>query len=198
MSRQDLAPTLQQQQGLKPITITHEAAQEPIRLAIETPTDWPTVIATLAVGIGSILTSLIVGYLSYQNQRSQVRSSIASLRSTWINELRKLSAEFIGLAARIGYGLQKSTSHLESSEGSQDLSSLFQAASEIHLMLDPDKPETKHTASNMDSVVECLRQRDFGEADSLLEKFESDISRLLEKAWSDVKEDLRNPGRSLK
>jgi hypothetical protein len=197
MPPQQISLPLQQQQALKPIITMQGAAQQPIRIALETPTDWPTVIATFAVGIGSILTSLIVGYLSHQNQKSQVRSSIAGLRSAWIKELRHLSSEFIGLAARIGYALQKNRSYLETSEGAQDLSRLFQVHSEIHLMLDPDKPESQSTESKMDSIVDFLRKRDFENAGSHLEEFHNDISRKLEKAWRDVKEDLRNPGKSL-
>lgn len=197
MPPQHISLPLQQQQALKPIIIMQGAAQQPIRIALETPTDWPTVIATLAVGVGSILTSLIVAYLTHQNQKSQVRSSIAVLRSAWIKELRHSSSEFIGLALRIGYALQKVTSYLETFEGAQDLSRLFQVQSEINLMLDPDKPESQSTASKMDCIVDSLRKKNFTTTDSLLKDFRNDISEKLENAWIKLKEDLRNPGKSL-
>ena len=188
---------LPQQQSVKPVIIQHEGTQTPISVYLDSPTDWPTVIATLAVGLGSILTSLVVGYLSHQNQKAQVRSSIASLRSTWIKELRQLTGEFIGLASRIGRALQSESSYLDSQTGRQELSKLFEVTSQIELMLDPKKPETKETSAKMRAMVDSLHQGEFNKANTLLNQFKDQLSAILEKGWSDVKEDLRNPGKSL-
>lgn len=188
---------LPQQQSTKPVIIQHEGTQAPIPVRLDSPTDWPTVIATLTVGLGSILTSLVVGYLSHQNQKAQVRSSIASLRSTWIKELRQLTGEFIGLASRIGRALQSEPSHLDSQEGRQELSKLFEVASQIELMLDPQKRETRDASASMSEIVDSLHQGEFSKANTLLNAFKDNLSAILEKGWSDVKEDLRNPGKSL-
>lgn len=192
---------LPQQQSTKPVIIQHEGTQAPIQAPIpvrlDSPTDWPSVIATLTVGLGSILTSLVIGYLSHQNQKAQVRSSIASLRSTWIKELRQLTGEFIGLASRISCAPQSKPSHLDSQEARQELSKLFQVASQIELMLDPQKQQTRDASYNMSEIVKSLHQGEFSKADTLLNAFKDNLSAILEKGWSDVKEDLRNPGKSL-
>lgn len=188
---------LPRQQSVKPVIIQNEGTQAPISVYLDSPTDWPTVIATLAVGLGSILTSLVVGYLSHQNQKAQVRSSIASLRSTWIKELRQLTGEFIGLASRIGRALQSDSSYLNSQTGMQELSKLFEVTSQIELMLDPKKPETRETSAKMSTIVDSLHQGEFNKVNTLLNQFKDNLSAILEKGWSDVKEDLRNPGKSL-
>ena len=64
-------------------------------------------------------------------------------------------------------------------------------------MLDPDKPESQSIASKMDCIVDSLRKKNFTRTDSLLKDFRNDISEKLENAWIKVKEDLRNPGKSL-
>jgi hypothetical protein len=189
---------LPQQQTMKPVIIQHEGTQAPISVSLNSPTDWPTVLATLTVGLGSILTSLVVGYLSHQNQKAQVRSSIASLRSAWIKELRQLAGEFIGLASRIGRALQSESSYLDSQAGRQEISQLFEVSSQIELMLDPKKPAAKSISSRMGSIVDSLHNGGFAKANELLNKFKEELSIILENGWSDVKEDLRNPGKSLK
>lgn len=186
------------QQLTKPVIIQNDGTQAPISVRLESPTDWPTIIATLAVGLGSLLTSLVVGYLSHQNQKAQVRSSIATLRSIWIKELRQLTGEFIGLASRIGRSLQSDPSHLHSQEGRNELSKLFEVASQIELMLDPLKQETKDASAKMSEIVDRLHQGKFSTANTLLNALKDNLSAILEKGWRDVKEDLRNPGKSLK
>ncbi|HET6720413.1 MAG TPA: hypothetical protein VFH22_12235, partial [Rhodocyclaceae bacterium] len=54
---------------------------QPLKLNIETSTDWPTVMATFLVGIGSILITSMVGWLSFSSQRMQIRSNIANFRN---------------------------------------------------------------------------------------------------------------------
>jgi hypothetical protein len=65
---------------IDPIHVEISFAHEPLLLNVRTSTDWPVVLATLAVGIGSILTSLIVGWLYVVNHKTEVRGSIASFR----------------------------------------------------------------------------------------------------------------------
>jgi hypothetical protein len=65
-------------------------------------------------------------------------------------------------------------------------------------MLDPKKRETRDASANMSQIVDLLHQGEFSKANTLLNSFKGDLSAILEKGWSDVKEDLRNPGKSLK
>jgi len=163
---------------------------QPLKLNIETSTDWPIVIATLMVGVGSVLTTLFVGWLTYVNQRNQIRSNKANFRHGWQIDLRLATAKFISITSKIHFELSEDDNYLSSSNGSKALSELLEYQVIIELMLDRSKQYTTEIIALLEAILEQLRGRRVDEltisANSLMIK----VNMLLEQTWQDIRNDL--------
>ena len=109
---------------------------QPLKLSVETSTDWPTVTATFLVGIGSILITSMVGWLSFSSQRMQIRSNIANFRNKWGEDLREASAQFFALIALIKFEMDQDPEYLSKKDSNKLFSDLITAQAKIGLMLD--------------------------------------------------------------
>jgi len=165
---------------------------QPFRVDVETSTDWPVVLATLAVGVGSILTSLVVGWLSVVNQRTQVRSSIANFRHAWIQELREQFSRFISLSAKISYEITHDAKYLISEKSNQPFGDLMESQAHILLMLDQKKSYCGELNTIMNDMVDALRVYDQKKLSTRTQDLANRANEVLEIGWQDIKSDLRN------
>lgn len=163
---------------------------QPLKLDVDTPTDWPTVIATLIVGIGSVLTTLLVGWLSYVNQRSQIRGSIASFRQQWVSELRLTSAEFLASVAQLHLDIDADTSFLLKPESNEKYSKLIMLQSKIELMLDKKHANSTKLESLLERIIRNVKNNEKPELNSSVNEFHSLMRDTLENAWQQIKLDL--------
>ncbi|WP_394626678.1 hypothetical protein [Vibrio alginolyticus] len=162
---------------------------EPISLSIST--DWPTVIVTGAIGIGSILTSIAVVCITYMNQKSQSKAKSAELRYEWINELRSNVSEFISISSVIQIRLSGDKKYILKDDFYSQLCVLATYKSKIHLMLNPKKEE--YLEIN-DIVVEIMaitnNPEKIDESRKLCEGLEVKVNSVLEDAWCNIKHKL--------
>lgn len=163
---------------------------QPFKITAETSTDWPTVIATILIGVGSILTTIFVAWTAKISQRSQVRAAVANFRHGWQEKLRSTIARFIAITARIHYELQNNPDYLNSSESNREYSDLIENQISIKLMLDPVKDYSKEINITIEKIIKSLKSRDSIELNILVEKLTDTSSNLFEKAWQDIKNDL--------
>ncbi|MFA0566205.1 hypothetical protein AB4559_21090 [Vibrio sp. 10N.222.51.C8] len=164
---------------------------EEILLSI-TP-DYHALLVTGAIGLGSILTSIAVVWISRRNQKSQSREKIAELRQAWIANLRENMSQFISIAYLVAVnGRQNKKYHL-TDDANENYRALFYYRSKILLMLDTEKDYAKILKSLMQDVTSNVGKED---ADSLknlgsyAKVLEQQCQSLLEKAWNDIKSDL--------
>ncbi|WP_421220124.1 hypothetical protein [Aeromonas jandaei] len=160
---------------------------QPLKISVETATDWPIVIATLIVGFGSILTSAIVARISYINQRSQIRSNIAAFRQKWQEELRSASAEFFSCAMRVHYDI----THANKTLTPEKISELTHCQVRMELMLDKNKDENKKIEQSIEKVLTLAQGIDSDAFTNEMNNLQILVSQTLEKAWVDIKNDLR-------
>ena len=165
---------------------------QPLKINLDTPTDWPIFFATLLVGVGSILITLLVGWLSSVNQRTQIESSIATFRHKWIEDLRESVSRFIALGAKIHYEQQINPNFLVSEKLNDIFSELMQTQAYILLMLDRKKAYTDELSNFMDEVVNGLRKNSEEDFLKNSESFANKASDVLELGWQDIKRDLKN------
>lgn len=171
-----------------------------IDLNVNTSTDWPAVAATSLVGIGSIITAIIVANISRRNQQSQSRTTLAGFRKEWQAELRSACSRLVALA-------KASQMELLTDEGSavnlkSHITELMEIKALIDLLLDPDikqnideEKRTRRTAlrSAMDSVTDALQKskvQNHDELNAALKNFRDSAKLVLEDAWLDVKRDV--------
>ncbi len=178
-------------EGPKGKTSHIAVAPQPLKLTVETPTDWPTVLATLLVGIGSILITSMVGWLSYSSQRSQIRSNTANFRHKWGDDLREASAQFFATVALIKFELDGNAAFISQNESNKLFSDLVTAQFKIGLMLDKKQPYTVTILNLLSETIEHLKLNKPIDLNDTLNKLHDELNAVLEKTWADIKNDLK-------
>ncbi|MFA5187537.1 MAG: hypothetical protein WC551_13745, partial [Patescibacteria group bacterium] len=137
-----------------------------------------------------------VAYLSHKTQKNQVKANIASIRAKWLEDLREAAAKFIETISIIINSVHDNKEWFESKEATDIFSGLIYTQTKISLMLDKRKDENKELIRTTEQIIDALKALRINTSDSevgrLTNSFESQISAVLEKAWSDIKSDL-NP-----
>ncbi|ANR89068.1 hypothetical protein BBB50_15440 [Vibrio cholerae 2740-80] len=155
--------------------------------------DWPSIIVTGLIGIGSILTSIAVVKISRRNQKSQNKEKVAELRQQWLSELRDSMSKFVSIAGIISIRSKVAKDYHLTIEASEHHQNLLFYRTKIMLMLDVNKEYTPILKSLIEEVVENMTKP---EHDSVIETrafcqaLEEQCQHVLEKAWLDIKEDL--------
>ncbi|GAB3365021.1 MULTISPECIES: hypothetical protein [Giesbergeria] len=162
---------------------------QPVRLSVDTSTDWPAVIATSSVAIA-------VGIMTYISQRNQIRASKAGFRHDWQKELRTLIAKFISLAATVRYEVGGNPDYLNSSESTELFGQLIDTHAKIELMLDRKKGYSKSISKITEDMILATRSSDINHLEALSNSLVDVANGVLEQAWQDIQDDLH--GRKIK
>lgn len=94
--------------------VVHARLDEASKITVESTTDWGLVL----IGVGSLISTLVMGFFTYKSQKqqiqvsaeglkNQVRSNAAGLRNEWMEQLRAATSEFLQCAALVVTGLQE-------------------------------------------------------------------------------------------
>lgn len=155
--------------------------------------DWPMIIITGLIGIGSIFTSILVGRISRQNQQTQNLAKKAELRQAWINELRQNISDLISIAAMIAVRKHLDDDFQNNESFYQYHSQLISVRTKIHLMLDPNKEYSKIIKSLIKDVYSESVKKDGTTKDLNVYRIalEEQSQKVLEKAWMDIKSELK-------
>lgn len=193
-------PSPQTPHNLEKTSQTIIVDPQPLKLNIDTSTDWPTIM----VGFGSILSSLLVAYLTYINQknqvetqkiqieaqRNQVKSATANFRANWQISLRESIAKFLSTVAEISYEIEINQDYLDTPESNKLFSILVEKQAVIKLMLDPNKDYSTVIKDLMENLVDAARRKDLDSMNGLIKKLIEQSAKLLEKTWQDIQKDL--------
>lgn len=175
-----------QQNTTEAIINVVENNSQPLRVSLETSTDWPIFIATLIVGLGSILTSIIVARISYINQRSQIRSNIATFRQKWQEELRSAATDFFSCAMRVHYDKTHNNQLLTP----EKISELTRYQVRMEFLLDRKKDNNKEIERSIARVLDLSQSTDTSAFTNEINNLQILVCNTLEKAWVDIKNDL--------
>lgn len=165
---------------------------QPLKIFVDNSTDWPPVIATFLVGIGSVMTTLLVGWLSAMNQRTQIRSNIATFRHKWLEELREATAEFVALMARMHNESKADPKFWELPESNELYSQAIRQHAKISLMLDAKKDYSKKLDDLMTKATEAIKSGHADKATEIVNSLIEEAREVLESAWTDIKRDLQS------
>lgn len=155
----------------------------PLLLQVDTPTDWPTVV----VGIGGILITLLVGWLSYTTQRSQIRSNVANFRQSWAYELRDTSAKFLGCVAKLHWDIKSDQDFISTKDSNRQFSELIMLQSKIELMLDKKNIELGNL---IEEIIVHLKANNAKNLTESINSFLSIMRDELDNSWQKTKNDL--------
>lgn len=163
-------------------------APQPLKIDIDTPTDWPAVLAPFVLGAAAF-------YFTSSNQSQQIRSSTANYRNEWLREVRESAIEFV--SAAFEFHMRNVTTEdfvdKHTDEARVLVTRMLKAQATIVLMLDAKQPYTKEIDELMDTVVAHINS---GAPDAeniaseALQGFIEKTHQVLEKAWQDIRKDL--------
>ena len=166
---------------------------EKMNVALSATTDWPTVLVTGAIGIGSIMTSIAVAWITHNNQMVQNKSKVAELRQKWLEALRQEIAEYSSLCLIIGANYHLNEKFFKTPECSQLFRELYASHSNLVLMMEQDKDYTLIIRSMMDDIRQSLDSKESNkmlDLNAMVGALNEQANSLLEKAWKDIKRDL--------
>ncbi|HDY7912173.1 TPA: hypothetical protein ACGUXQ_002426 [Vibrio vulnificus] len=155
--------------------------------------DWPSIIVTGLIGLGSILTSIAVVKISRRNQQSQSKEKVAELRQLWLSELRDNMSKFVSIASIISVRSKIVKNYHLTVEATEHYQNLFLYKTKIMLMLDANKEYTLILKSLIDDVIDNMGKSDHEsvtDTSVFCQTLEEQCQKILEKAWLDIKEDL--------
>jgi hypothetical protein len=173
---------------------------KPIELNVHTDSDWPAIVATGLVGVGSILTAIIVAWITRRNQLSQSRATLAGFRKEWQLELRAACSRLVALAKASQIELLETDGDRTNLKG--HFVEFVEVTTQIDLLLDPDTKESPDSdrrarrsdlRDSMNEIVDALQKKNIQDKDRLqtaLKKFRNAAKLVLEDAWTDVKRDV--------
>jgi hypothetical protein len=161
-------------------------------LTLSITPDWPSIMVTGMIGIGSIFTSIAVAWITYSNQRTQNRVKQAELRQEWLSEARATISSIVSLCHVIKVRSKTDKEFLKSSESYTLHQELFVYRSKITLMLDAKKPSTVSLLAILEDLIKSVTTRSVERDDmkSYMYAFEALAGQILEEAWTQIRKDL--------
>ncbi|MEZ8084014.1 hypothetical protein [Enterovibrio norvegicus] len=160
------------------------ATAEPIMLSISP--DWPSIIVTGAIGLGSVLTSIGVVYVTRSNQKSQSKAKLAELRKEALTELQNTAAEFIGVCTNIRSCRQNGS--FSGNEFDQLQTKAYTLQANIFLSIELDTQVGKDIKRLTDKVIN--ESSDFEVENliylKLLDKLNENFKLVLNKRWLEI------------
>ncbi|WP_176472741.1 hypothetical protein [Vibrio vulnificus] len=170
---------------------TSVTTAEPIMLSISP--DWPSIIVTGAIGLGSVLTSIGVVYVSKANQKTQNKAKSAELRHAWTEELRESLSNFDSIATVLHFKVVTQPDFPQSDEFTRLIGELSLHHKKILLMLDENKEITIMLTHVLRDVMKSVVKRDSSDIFNQFMDIKQSLGRqILENAWLDIKNELIN------
>ncbi|MEO9946701.1 hypothetical protein [Paraglaciecola sp.] len=154
--------------------------------------DWPSIILTGAIGLGSILTSIAVVKISRSNQKSQSQEKIAELRQAWLTELRENMSQFISLVSIISVRRGMVLKFHETEEAKDLYRELLCYRSRLRLMLDEKEEHTIEIKDLIKKLYKAIHAPNSDEQPivDIANDLEEKCQLVLEKTWKNIKENL--------
>ncbi|HCG6765498.1 hypothetical protein [Vibrio parahaemolyticus] len=151
---------------------------------------YPTILITALIGLGSILTSMAVVYITRKNQESQNKAKLSELRYQWLREFRASGSDYIGVCTHI----RSCTKNDTFEHGQLDLlqTKAYTLRSQIILMLDVDDIHRSIVESLTKDLINYAFDIEVHDDDylALLDENRTQLQVVANTLWSEVKAEL--------
>jgi hypothetical protein len=189
--------------GLSGLTETEVLVDpRPIRLKVSTDTDFPAVWATASVGIGGILTALVVAWFTHRSGKQAAAAKAAELRNDWMNKLRIEAADFFAATIDIAIVMQRAKEgargdFMGSTEDHELFTKFLKHRAVIGMMFDKNNSKFKQVLHQVDAISDAvgaaMEKKDSADhsiVNTAAKAFLLEMGTVLELAWQDIKDDL--------
>lgn len=163
---------------------------QPLRIDVQSSTDWPTVL----VGSAGILSSIVIARYTSRLQTNQIKANIANLRQRWIEDLRECATRYMEKVTFIVNKMQDEKDFLRTPISVEPYSAMLSAQIKFGLMLDLQHERNRQAIELSEQIIGAIKGHSdsdkSGEIGILGRRFEDLVREILEAAWSDIKRDL--------
>lgn len=167
--------------------IQYAVSPQPFKVALDSPTDF------VAVLVVPIALAIAAGIFTIISNREQMKASTANFRHTWQLDLRNAMVSYLGAVQQMLVRAKSNDRFPISLEAESIRTQMFAAQNTIILMLDTEKQYAKELKAQMLAVTNAIY--DFpGRIDDALNALDNVMSlsqTALERAWQDIRRDLR-------
>lgn len=157
---------------------------QPIKLEVDSKTDWPSVATT-----GSV--ALAFGLIAYMGSRNQVRSSRAEFRRIWQHEFKELMGKFITRSLRIQHELKANKDYLSEPDSAKFLDDLVESKVRLDLMLDDLDKKFNEVKRLMDRLLYVIENHHFDDIGDIISDLRAEANIIVENAWKDIGKDIK-------
>lgn len=162
----------------------------PLKLHVDTDTDW----ATVAPSAAGVIVALIVAWLTVRVQRNQISSNLSNFRHQWMVELRLCVAEYLQSIVTRSVKNQNDKEWLGSSEDFELYRRIMVLTVQFELLLSRDDEVTSVIFELDNRIMKMLYGLSPGDSSTpiieLVNQLKDLLRRELEKAWIDVQRDV--------
>lgn len=171
------------------VTVT-SGTVDPIKIHIDTDTDW----ATVSPSIAGVIVTILVAWLTLRLQRKQTAANLSNLRQQWMSELRAVSSEYVQLLFKQSLRIEAKPDYLSSEEFLDLHESIAVVGTRFEMLLSRDDSDTKPIFDMEERIIDALHNLKEGEDCDfilgMLNEFKKLIRSELESAWADIKADV--------
>jgi hypothetical protein len=171
------------------VTITN-ATVDPIKIHIDTDTDW----ATVSPSIAGVIVTILVAWLTLRLQRKQTAANLSTLRQQWMSELRTVSSEYVQLLFKNALRVEAKPGYLSSEEFIELHELIAITGTRFEMLLSRDDSDTKPIFDMETKIIDALHNLKAGEECDFILTMINDFKKLiraeLESAWADIKSDV--------
>lgn len=153
-------------------------------------TDWPVVIATALIGLGSVLTTSLVGWYAYMAQRNQVKANAATYRNEWRTDLRGKVSDYISKIAMLHYKIERNKAYLNTPDSDAEYSEVLKVQAAIGLMLNERDEEDQKLSDLMGECDSILKYGSKKDLTAKLNEIADKANKVLDNAWQKMKQDI--------
>lgn len=165
-------------------------ASEPIQIKVDTGTD----LGVLLLGLGGIISSIVIAFFTYKVQRNQIKASVSNLRHHWRNELRDCTAEFLQVLTTLMRSSLNDPNFINADQRYDLYDKAHRLQIKMSLLLSGDDPLTKRINALATEALRNANKLQYRGDCSLvvnnLTDFEILMQKQLEVSWTHIQVDL--------
>lgn len=165
-------------------------APEPIQIKIDSATD-PGVVL---LGLGGIISSIVIAIFTYRVQRNQIKANVSNLRHHWRNELRDCAAEFLQKVTTIIRCTSQTNNFVKTAEGEGLLGDALRLQIKISLLLSGNSDLAQKITTASTNIIKDAKKFKHGSSPESIAmemaNLETLVKEQLEVSWQDIQSDL--------
>lgn len=170
--------------------IVNGDADKPLKIHIDTDTDW----ATITPSAAGVIVALIVAWLTARFQKHQISANLSNFRHQWMVELRSCTSEYLQCIITRAVKMQSEAGFIGSPADFELYRRITVLTLQFEMLLSRDDQSTQEIFEIDNQIMSTLftmkPNDDAGPVIDLVNQMKGLLRTELENAWNDVQRDV--------